>query len=592
MPGKKYYFWRKRGRRKYDGIRIFIVVIFSIFFLRLVELQLLKGDYYWKLAEQNRVRYFRISAPRGRIFDRNGIELAGTTPAYSVVVSPEHLSRREKENISNIIGKITGHSEKEIMTRLYSERREPFGVISIASYLTKEEIIQIMENLHYIPQVFIQTNPVRKYNYGNKTSHLLGYTGAMAREEYIRLRQLGYTIRDRIGKTGIEKAYDSLLRGIDGFQEIETGPAGEHREVLSTKDPERGNDLLLTIDWNLQNTAAEVMGSRAGSVVAMDPNTGEILVWLSKPGYDPDLFLKPKTTEEVREIFEDERLPFFNRILQGQYPPGSLMKPAVAAAAVEYAGLTEETRYDCKGFIEVGRDERIFRCWEEREHGEINMLDAVAESCNVYFYRLGLDIGGRKIKEAAELLGLGRRSQNIFMNERMGVVPDPEWKRANIGSGWFHGDTVNLSVGQGYIGVNPMQVLRMYAAIASRGKVFEPHLVKIAVSPEGEIMHRREPNLEGQIGFSDYTFAILGESMRRAVEFGTARFLNLPLEVAAKTGTAQTSAGEDHAWFACYAPFNDPEIVIVVMVEHAGYGAVEALPVARAILQQAFKEKM
>lgn len=591
MPGKKYYFWRTGPNRPFNWARIILISSFFIFASRLVYLQIIKGNYYWLKAEKNRIQYFHLPAPRGRIFDRNGIILAGNQPNFSLFISPQGLSTGEKNKIITKIHKITGRSKEKILKRFNTINYRPFGIINLVPYLSKDEIIAIEENSHYLPGVSIQVEPRRKYSFGENGSHFLGYLGEINSFELGKFKKYGYKLKDMIGKSGLEKVYDRKLRGNDGFQEIEIEVKGTHRKLLQTYNPRIGNDLLLTIDLNLQKVAYRAMTDKYGTVLVMNPNTGEILVWLSKPGFNPEDFTLPLTSDEAKLIFDNPHHPLFNRIIQGQYAPGSIFKLITAITALESKLSARSKEYICNGYIRIGYDNKIYRCWKDKKHGKLGLLDAIANSCNVYFYQLGRDVGAEDIYKTALKMGLGSSSQRIFKGENLGLIPSPEWKKNKFGVGWYPGDTANTSVGQGYVLVNPMQILKLVSAVAASGKVYAPYLVRMIISSSGKVIEKYSPKQERNIDISPATFEIIKEAMMKVTEYGTAQFLNLPFDVASKTSTAETPSGEDHAWFICFAPVDVPEIAIVVLVENGGYGSVAAMPVAREILKARFLNK-
>ncbi len=478
------------------------------------------------------------------------------------------------------------------MERMKTAERLPFGVINLIPNLKFDEILILEENAHFIPRTFIHVDSVREYPFNDIFSHFIGYTGQISPEELSELRREGYRLRDRIGKAGLERVFDSKLRGRAGYQEIEVGVTGHHRKIISVLPPEPGTDLLLTIDSELQRAAARAFGDRAGSVIAMNPSTGEILVWFSNPGYDPSIFTMPLSREEVAEIFQNPDHPLFNRPIQGQYPPGSVFKIITAAAALS-EGISPEKEYRCDGSITVGYDKRVFRCWSDTRHGKLNMKEAIAKSCNVYFYNLALDVGPEAIRKAGEALGLGAPVQNYFSGEVRGSLPSPEWKKTNLGAGWNPGDSVNMGVGQGFVLTTPIQILRAVSMVATGGYIANPSVLKLEVK-DGKLLAGHEPDKLKQGEISQEILEIIQEGMEMAAQpggGGTAAWFNVPVDAAAKTGTAQNPFGDDHAWFAGYAPAKNPEIAIVVMMENAGFGATHAMPVARAVFREYFKEK-
>ncbi|MEA3507157.1 MAG: penicillin-binding transpeptidase domain-containing protein, partial [Elusimicrobiota bacterium] len=344
------------------------------------------------------------------------------------------------------------------------------------------------------------------------------------------------------------------------------------------------------IDWELQQAAYDMMGDRAGAVLAINPQTGEILTWLSKPGYNPEDFTLPVSPLQAETIFNDPLHPLFDRNIQGEYSPGSLFKIVTALAALESGKASADTEYECNGFIRIGYDRKIYRCWKNRKHGILDLKGAITNSCNVYFYQLGMATGGKNISDMAFKMGFGSKSQDIFSYENTGLIPTAEWKSEKFKQIWYPGDNANLAIGQGYVAVNPLQLLKSFSAVAAGGKVYAPRLVKMILSPAGEIIRKTEPVLEKKLDISEENLAFVRDSLREVAESGTAKYLNLDLDIAAKTGTAENPHGEDHAWFAAFAPVEDPQIAIVVLVEHGGYGSVSALPVAREMLKVKFRD--
>ncbi|MFH1414940.1 MAG: penicillin-binding protein 2 [Elusimicrobiota bacterium] len=589
MPGKKYYFWWKNQHsRRFTWLKVSIVVFWGIFIFRLFYLQLIEGNYYWMKAENNRLQYYRLQAPRGLIFDRNGTKLVGNQPRYSLYVSMQGLLNEEKRSISRRLSEITGINKEKILERFSSGDRLPFSVVKLISHLSSEEIARIEENIHHLPHTSIQIEHRRRYPFGKNGSHILGYLGKISNKSLNEMKKYGYRLRDEIGKCGVEKKYDLMVRGEDGYSEVEVEVSGRQQRVIKTCDAKIGNNLLLTIDWDLQETAMKAMGDKEGAVVAMDPGTGEILVWLSKPGFDPEDFTLPLTADKAEELFKDPRHPLYDRVIQGQYAPGSIFKLITALAALEEDEENVEQEFTCDGAIVLGYDRRVFRCWKDKHHGKLKLLDAIANSCNVYFYQLGIKTGAYNIYRTAKKMGLGKPAQNMFEKEKSGNIPDARWKKEYFGSGWYPGDTANMSVGQGYVLVNPLQLLRMVSAIAMKGMSYEPYLLKLVISPDRKVILKNTPKLEEKINISEAIFDKIIDGMERVTKYGTAQFLNLPLEVASKTGTAESPGGEDNSWYVCFAPVDDPQIAIVVLVENGGYGSVAAMPVAREILKKKF----
>ncbi|MGM0441132.1 MAG: penicillin-binding protein 2 [Elusimicrobiota bacterium] len=569
--------------------KVILLLCIGVFIFRLFQLQILQGNYYYKIAELNRTQYFHIPAPRGRIFDRHGNKLTGNQPQYTLFVSVNNISKDEKEKISRGLGNITDYKREYIFKRFVNGEKMPFGNIRLLPNLTREDVQIIEENIHNYPRLSVQIEPRREYPYRQNGSHLLGHIGEISPRELDVKSELGYSLGDRIGKTGLEKKYDRILRGKSGLQKLEVGVRGEHKEILKTVDPKIGNDLLLTVDWDLQQRAWKAMEDKQGGVVAMNPQTGEILIWFSKPGFNPEDFTVSLSDNRARKIFIDPGYPLFNRILQGQYEPGSIFKLVTTLAALDTGKATVDKEFTCRGSIRIGHDRQKFRCW--KEHGTLKLREAIARSCNVYFYRLGLETKINSIKNTAGQLGFGKPVQDIFEREATGNIPGPRWKKDKYSRGWYPGDTANTSVGQGYVLVTPMQILNLTSVIANRGQIPDPHILKMEISSQGQVVNRNLPEDKGRVKIDKRYFKIVEEAMAQVTEYGTASYLNMPFPVAGKTGTAQNPSGEDHAWFTCYAPVNDPQIAITVFVERGGHGSVGALPVAREVLKEKFLSK-
>ncbi|MDA3792846.1 MAG: penicillin-binding protein 2 [Elusimicrobia bacterium] len=592
MLFNRYYSIGTPSKKGYSWPRLLLAVLFTVIAGRLLYLQIIKGNYYWQRAERNRIQNFFIKAPRGRIFSRKGTNLVGNQPIYSLLLATEGLDSKIKKQLAGKISKLTGRSLKEINRGFDLKEKQPFGVVEIISNLSTEEIMKIEESSHYLPNVFIQVNSRRKYPYGDNGAHLFGYIGEVSREELSARRSGGFKLKDKIGKTGIEKSYDDYLRGSDGFKKIEVGVKGEHRKLITSRPPKIGNDIILTIDWDLQEAAYRALGDRAGAVVAMEPDTGEILVWLSKPGFNPEDFTLPFSKARAEKIFHDPKHPLYDRNIQGEYAPGSLFKVVTALSALESGKADPNTEYTCRGSIRIGYDRKLYRCWKNTKHGRLDLKDAIANSCNVYFYQLGMETGVDIIRDMALRMGFSKKSQEIFDYENTGLIPSASWKKKKFNRIWYPGDSANMSVGQGYVLVNPMQLLKAFSAVAASGKVLKPRLVKMILSPEGEVIEKREPIVEKTLDIDKKNLAFLKKAMRSVTEYGTAQYLNLNMDVASKTGTAENPHGEDHAWYAGFAPVENPRIAVVVLVENGGYGSVASMPVAREIYKAKFKEKL
>ncbi len=591
MPGKKYYFWRQRRNQKLLWPTVVFILCWTIIVFRLVHLQLIMGNYYLNRADRNRIHFSFITPPRGEILDRRGIQLAGSRPNYSLYITVEGLKGAHAEDTASVLEEITSRSKKDTLRRLASLKGSRKGAAVLFPHLSRDEIISIEENSHRLGWVFIQKNPIRKYTLGEGLSHFIGYVGEINRQELEEKRKFGYRLKDIIGKTGIEKEHDLHLKGRPGYRKTEVGVDGSYRKVLQEVSPQIGDHIVTTIDMRLQKSAASAMEGQRGAVAAMDPYSGDLLIWFSTPGFDPHEFTVTLPLRRARDLLEDPLSPLFDRVLKGRFSPGSVFKTVVALAALENEFNPGELQVECRGSMLIGYDRRVFRCWKEEGHGKVGLKEAIADSCNIFFYRLGAETGAEKILETARKMGMGERVQKIFPGESKGLLPWPEWKRERFKEIWYPGDTANLSIGQGYILVTPMQLLRLTSIIGSGGRALEPRAVKMVVSGNESGDVEVFPSSRERTLFNPENIGIIREAMLESVEYGTGssmKYYGVNASVAGKTGTAENPLGPDHSWFISFAPYENPEIAMVVLVEHGGSGAAAALPVAARILREKF----
>jgi len=455
------------------------------------------------------------------------------------------------------------------MTRKYLN---PYDRIIIKKRLSKKEVSVIEENTLNLPGVFVQPGIEREYPLKEKASHLIGYTGEISKEELERLKEKGLKIGDYIGKYGIEKYYDDYLRGIPGGVRVEVDALGHQRKILGEKKMVPGNNLILTIDGRLQEIAYRALGERRGCVVAMNPKNGEILALVSKPSFDPN---------KVEKYLKAKGNPLLNRVIQGQYPPGSIFKIITEIAALEEGVISENDRIECTGEMEVG--DRVFHCWKEEGHGWIDINLALPFSCNIFFGTIGMRLGSATLLEYAKKFGFGEPTGIDLPGEKPGYIPPPQ----------ISGGPLNLAIGQGAILATPIQLLSLISTVANGGNIWKPYVVKEIVSPEGKVIKSFSPVLRKTVYISPETLEILKRGLRNVVVFGTGVNAQVEnLKVAGKTGTAQRASSElelpTHGAFACYAPADDPEISLVVFLD-TGSSAVAAR-IAGNILREYFSD--
>ena len=590
-------------RRRLSAAFALTLMGFVVLGGRLWFLQVLHGDEMHELARSNRIRLHRVPATRGRIVDRYGRVLVDSRPAFSAV-----LVREDATDLESTVGNVAqflGQTSEEVHELLATAKARPrFAEITIKRDLSWEEVVALETHQLDMPGVRVEVTPRRSYPLAGQLAHLLGYVGEVSPEDIERDDR--YRPADLIGKSGLERFFESELRGIDGGEQVEVNAVGRQLQVLRSVPEQPGNTVRLTIDLDLQQAAAVALGARDGAVVAVDPRNGEVLAFVNHPSFDPNVFARGIKVKEWRALIEDEHHPLTNRGLQGQYPPGSAFKIAVAAAALEEGIVNPFTRIYCPGGYKFG--DRYFRCWHRGGHGSMTLHDAIVHSCDVFFYQAAQRLGIDTIARYARAFGYGVHSGLEFGSESPGTIPDQEWKRRRFNQPWYAGETLSAAIGQGYVTATPLQMANMAAAVAV-GERLRPHFVMQIEEPDGELVRRFEPEVIQEMELKDSTLALLRESMHDVVHDreGTGRRAQLEgVAIAGKTLTSQVvrlkKQGQDpseierrhrdHAGFVAYAPADAPELAIAVLVEHAdGGGGKIAAPIARDVFAAYFELK-
>jgi len=565
-----------------------LVVAFLLLIMRLWQLQILQGSEYRKLSEANRLRITSIPAPRGIIFDRNGIPLVKNSPYFCASLIPGEFDRSKISSLSKVLNM---HVE-EILEKINKDSLSPFEPIKLKQGLSFPEVAIVEAKRSDFPGLIIEIEVSRNYIYGSVGSHLIGYLGKLNPSQSKDPALKDVPPDAYIGQWGVERLFDNVLRGTPGKRVIEVNALGREIRLLQENPPIKGKDITLSIDINLEKEAEKAFGERAGALVAIEPNSGEILGMLSKPCFDPNLFTKGISYDEWIALTHDKKNPLLNRALQSRYPPGSTFKIVTAIAALEEGVISPETKVDCRGGIDYGRWH--FGCWRKHGHGVLSLHRAIVESCDVYFYEAGKRLGIDKIYDYAVSLGLGKKTGIELGEERQGLIPNTKWKLENKKLPWFLGETFNAAIGQGYISVTPIQLAVMISTISNGGNLYKPTLIKDT-----------KPILLGKVKISPDNMNVVKSSLSGVVNepAGTGWAAKSQIiNIGGKTGTAQvvtmkkgsqylSEKFRDHAWFVAFAPAEKPEIALAVLVEHGGHGGVTAAPIAKRAIEEYVRSK-
>ncbi|MBW2399446.1 MAG: penicillin-binding protein 2 [Deltaproteobacteria bacterium] len=587
----------------------FMVVVFGIFGLRLFQLQIIEGEQFGRLSLKNSVRSVQLEAPRGDIVDREGRTLATTRPAFGIQVIPTDL--RERERTVKALGILLDADSAALDEKIGTPRgRSRFQPVKLARDVSYDELARVESHRYALPGVVTDIQPRRHYVEGEFASHLIGYIGEIQGKQLEQDEFEDYRSGEVIGQTGIEKLLEQDLRGRKGGRNLVVDVAGRIVDVLDEEFPVPGGTIMLTIDRDLQKVAEdaflpEVLGEpgKLGAVVALDVRNGDVLALVSKPSFDPNDFSGGIDTATWNQLSNDEWRPIQNRAVSGQYPPGSIYKAIVAAAALQHGIDPDEPVY-CPGKFKLGR--RTFHCWKREGHGSVDLRDAIKNSCDVYFYQIGLKLGVDRLAEMAKAFFFGRRTGIAIGQERAGLVPTREWKKRRFRESWMKGETLNVAIGQGFNLTTPLQVAVAYAAIANGGKIFRPRLIRQTIDRDGVVIPGPPVELLGTVPVDARHLARIVDALESVVgeEGGTARRARVPgIRVAGKTGTVQVVRLKhvenlkddeipirfrDHAWFVGFAPVEAPEIVVAALVEHGGGGARVAAPITQKVLASYF----
>jgi len=572
-------------KQRLNWLLIFIVICFSILVISLWYLQMIKGEEFKERAVENCIRALVEDAPRGRIYDRQEKLLVTNRPAVVVSIIPAEVDDLEK--LSERLSRIIGISPEEISHTVKNYRENPFKPVKILDDCKTNKIVEIEEKKDELKGVVLEVKPRRDYLYHEFAAHSLGYVGEIDKEELQQFGNPKFQGGDIIGKAGLEKYYDDILRGEKGGKEVEVDALGQEIATLLYQKPVPGKDLVLTIDRDLQLYGENLLFGKKGSIIVSDPNSGEILALVNRPSFNPNLFADGISHSDWQRLSSDADYPLTNRSVQGLYSPGSIFKVVTAIAALEEGVTDRKRKIYCSGSFELAG--QVFTCWKETGHGSLSIVDGIAHSCNIYFYTLGKDLGIERFNKYMQKFGLGKKTDIDLPAEAIGTIPSAQWKKREVKEIWFPGDTINLSIGQGYLLLTPLQVHNLITTIATEGEVYKLHLVKKIISADGNTVEEIKPEIYRKVNFFADTSKIIKEGLRQTILKGTGWRANIKeLALAGKTGTAQNPHGETHAWFIGFAPYEDPEICITVFLENGGEGGEAAAPVARAMLEKYF----
>lgn len=570
-----------------------VVIVFLVLIARLVWLQLFQGDYYNSLAEGNRLRAIPLAAMRGVMYDRNGQILVGSRPSFMVTYVPTQGKMTDEE--ANKLSRLLNMPADKILEKAGKVKNSYVPTV-LAQDLTPDVVTKVEERRNELPGISVDVQPIRYYPYDMMAAQIFGYVGQIDEDDMERLKgEDGVSNVTQIGRAGLESYYDDVLRGKDGSRQVEVDASGSPVMEVERKNPVQGHNIHLTLDLNLQTALEKAMDAQIAqgigvsgiAAVAVDPNTGAVLAMASRPAYNPNWFTRGITESEWKQINGNPNHPMENRVIAGEYPPGSTFKLITGAAALELKKITPDEM-----IFDSGRHWLVdMRNAGGEALGWINFTEALAKSDNVYFYELGRRVGIDKLAEYAKMFGMGKKTGIAMRGEAAGLVASEEYKEKNYHQDWYLGDTFNSAIGQGFQLVTPLQAAMIVSEVANGGIQYKPFIVSRIDNLDGTPYKIFAPEQTGTLEVSKSTLDLIREGMRNvAEESGTAGslFAGFPVQVAGKTGTAENFSGRDHGWFVAFAPYDHPRIVIAVLTEQGGFGVSSSGPIVRAMLEEFF----
>jgi len=593
-------------KRRLIGSALFMTIAFAILSARFFYLQIIQGEDFRRLSKNNCIRLKSVEASRGLIFDRNGVLLVDNRPSFnlSIVLKDASPVARTLETLSAFTQIPLADFQSKIDANKIGSKYTP---IQLKKGITRDQLAVVEAHSFDLPGVLVTVEPRRNYIYSKSAAHLLGYLGEINSDELATGKYPGVRGGDSIGRYGAEKVFEQYLRGQRGGRQVEVDATGCLVRVLNTVDPVPGKDVFLTIDNTLQQAAETMLEGKAGAVVAIDPSNGDVLVMASTPSFDQNDFIGGISSKKWKELLADEDSPMSNKSIQGEYPPASAYKIITALAGLEEGVVDLNTRSYCSGQYQFGN--RVYRCWKRWGHGEVDLISAMEESCDVYFYKVGESLGVDALAQYARGCGLGKPTGIELENERSGLIPTSAWKKRRFGEAWQPGETLSIAIGQGFNLVTPLQMAVLTAAIGNGGTLYRPRVLKAVQATDNQPIEVKNPEITGGLPAGQETLKIIQKGLRNVVQGnrGTARSIRIKgVEIAGKTGTAQVFSMKkkdrerdepldynlrDHAWFICYAPADNPVIAISVIIEHGEHASTVAAPVARNLVRAYLEQK-
>lgn len=592
--------------RQYFLLAGMLLLFLLVYLLRMWHLQVLQGAKYRYHSENNRVRLEDIPAPRGIIYDKNGVPLVENRPAYHLQIIREDV--QDMDHTIKEVAAVCEKSPEDLFATLEANKQVPkFVPLKLIPDIDRECLARIEAKRIRLPGVFVQLEPKREYRWNQRAAHLVGYLSEITESELKGETYRGYFAGEDIGRVGVEAAFEKFLHGKRGGRQVEVDAIGRRMRMLDEVLPIPGRNLWLTVDIELQRVAESCLEGHTGAVVAMDPKSGAVLAMATSPTFDQEKFIRGLKKEEWLKLSKDPRHPLLNRCVGAAYPPGSTFKPFVALGALKEGLITPDTPINCPGYLEFGN--RRFRCWREHGHGSVDLLRSLIQSCDVYYYNLGMRLGVDRIAQYSNMFGLGEKTGVGLAGEHGGLIPTSWWKKQTIGVPWHRGETLSVAIGQGFDLATPLQMTLAFATIGNGGKLWQPFVVRRIEGNSVEEMSEMKGRLKRKVPIDQRYFDIVQRGLLGVVEDprGTAHGIkDKSYATAGKTGTAQVvHLGEntnrkllqktarfdhrDHAWFVGYAPANDPQIAVGVLVEHGGHGSSAAAPLVQKVISAYLK---